>query len=89
MPAVPMTDPTKTMEPADGPPRPLTRRASAESGLPWLWIVVAVFLVVVPVAGLLWRSLLDPDTGAIGLHNYAAVVSEAGIPTAIFNSVWI
>ncbi|MBO0850386.1 MAG: iron ABC transporter permease, partial [Pseudonocardia sp.] len=84
-----MTDPTKTMEPADGPPRPLTRRASAESGLPWLWIVVAVFLVVVPVAGLLWRSLLDPDTGAIGLHNYAAVVSEAGIPTAIFNSVWI
>ena len=89
MPAVSLTDPANTLEPADGPPRPLTRRTSLEPGLPWLWIVAAVFLVAVPVAGMLWRSLLDPDTGAIGLHNYAAVLSEAGVPTAVFNSLWI
>ncbi|WP_051581494.1 ABC transporter permease [Pseudonocardia acaciae] len=89
MPAVSLTDPMNTMEPADGPMRQRTQRFSVEPGLPWLWIVAAVFLVAVPVGGMLWRSLLDPETGAIGLGNYTAVLSEAGIPTAVFNSLWI
>jgi iron(III) transport system permease protein len=70
--------------PPPGRPRP-----GVEALLPWLWAAAAFFLVAVPVGGLLWRSLEDGETGAIGLGNYGAVLAAPGILEAIWNSTWI
>jgi iron(III) transport system permease protein len=64
-------------------------RPRLESVLPWLWAAAALFLVAVPVGGLVWRSLWVTDTGGIGLDNYIAVATEPGIWEAVLNSVWV
>lgn len=74
----------RTPTPPSGRPRP-----RLEALLPWLWAVAAFFLVAVPVGGLLWRSLVDGQTGGIGFGNYAAVLSTPGVLEAIWNSTWI
>ncbi|WP_051581496.1 ABC transporter permease [Pseudonocardia acaciae] len=64
-------------------------RPRLEAVLPWLWTAAAVFIVAVPVGGLVWRSLVVADTGAIGLDNYITVATEPGIWQAALNSLWV
>ncbi|MBO0851261.1 MAG: iron ABC transporter permease, partial [Pseudonocardia sp.] len=66
---------------ADGP--------RLESVLPWLWTAAALFIVAVPVGGLVWRSLWVTDTGGIGLDNYITIATQPGIWQAVLNSVWV
>lgn len=55
---------------------------------PWVWILLTVALVVIPVAALLWQSLAQSDGGR-GLGNYSEVLSRQDIWTAIGNSFLI
>ena len=74
-------------------PPPARRRRlgglSAESVAPWLWVAAAFFLIVVPVGGLLWKSLELPATDGRGLDNYGEVLTRSSVLEAIFNSFWI
>lgn len=67
----------------------LRRWRGLESAAPWLWVAAAFFLVVVPVGGLLLKSLELSDSGGIGLANYATVLTDPEVLEAIFNSLWI
>lgn len=85
---------TQTLvEPEVGPPDPVptTRRSrSAAEGLAApVWIALAAFLVALPVVGLLWESLADPETGARGLGNYQEVLTRGEVLEAIWHSVLI
>lgn len=72
-----------------GPPAAAGRKpVRSEKLAPWAWVLITFFLVVVPVAALLWQSLAQPDGGR-GLQNYAEVLSRHDIWTAIGNSFLI
>lgn len=89
--------PTSVLEPGAGvavmPSRPgrrwVPRWRGAESVAPGLWVVVTFFLVLVPVGGLIWKSLQLPETGSVGVDNYTTVLRQADVLEAIFNSFWI
>lgn len=64
-------------------------RWRAERALPWLWAAAVLLLVVLPVAGLVWRSLWVPGRAGLGLGNYAAALVEDGVALAAWHSLVI
>jgi iron(III) transport system permease protein len=78
------------VEPSPSVARRLRARwRGAESLAPWVWVLIAVFLVAVPIVGVLWKSTELTDTGGRGLGNYRAVLSRPEVLRAIWNSTWI
>lgn len=52
---------------------------------PWIWVALTVFLVVIPLVGLVWNSFSLPEGGR-GFDNYGEVLSREDIWAAIRNS---
>lgn len=52
-------------------------------------MLIAVFLVAVPILGVLWKSTELPETGGRGLGNYRTVLTRPEVLRAIWNSTWI
>ena len=74
---------------AQASPSAPPRVKKARGGVaPLIWCLVVFFLVVIPVVGLLWKSLELPDQTR-GVGNYTEVLSRADIWEAIGNSFLI
>ncbi|MGJ0205025.1 ABC transporter permease subunit [Leucobacter sp. gxy201] len=70
---------------APGPERAVPVKQVRGGISPVIWCLIVLFLVVVPVVALVWKSLELPEGGR-GLGNYTDVLSRAGIWEAIGNS---
>ena len=85
---------TTTALKPDSPPsqsRPTSRRQSllrTDKVAPWIWVLITVFIVVIPLLALVWRSLALPEGGR-GVQNYAEVLSRSDVIEAIGNSFLI
>lgn len=86
MPVLTRTPPAAERAAAPQPAGPVKK---ARGGIaPLVWCLIVLFLVVIPVVGLLWKSVELPEGGR-GLGNYSEVLSREDIWEAIGNSFLI